>query len=107
MWAVGSTALGNAVSMHWNGGSWTEVLTADGDHPDSPPSDFNAVFAVSAGDIWAVGVNSGESVAERWNGTAWTQLDPVIAGGSVFLNGVSAVSATTSGRSGQPAAAEA
>ena len=70
VWAVGTTSLGNAVSMHGNGNSWTEVLTPAGDRPDTPGGDFEAVAAVSAGDVWAVGVSSGESLTERWNGTA-------------------------------------
>jgi hypothetical protein len=97
VWAVGTTALGNAVSMHWNGRSWTEVLTPAGDRPDSAGGAFEATAAVSARDIWAVGVSAGEGLAERWNGTAWSRVpspQPAGTGGSVFLYGVSAVSAT-------------
>jgi hypothetical protein len=71
VWAVGSTLVGNAVSMHWDDSRWTEVLTPYGDRPVSPAGDFAAVAAVSARDIWAVGGIGGSPVG-HWDGRAWS-----------------------------------
>jgi hypothetical protein len=61
VWAVGGTILTDPVAMHSNGSAWTErVLTLNPGHPGNPPGAFQAVAAVSAHDVWAVGVNAGE-----------------------------------------------
>ena len=97
VWAAGSTIVGNAVSdalerQQLDGGAHPRRGP-----PGSPGGVFEAVAAVSARDVWAVGVAAGESLAEHWNGAAWSRVptpQPGGTGGSVFLYGVSAVSAT-------------
>jgi hypothetical protein len=92
VWAVGSTIAGNAVSMHWGGSTWTQVLTPYGDRPVSPAGDFAAVSAVSARDIWAVG-SIGDSPVGHWDGREWSPSPAPHPGGYTELLGVAAVSA--------------
>jgi hypothetical protein len=85
VWAVGAWAtgeVGGTLIEHWGGKAWTIVPS-----PDKAPdpvvgasySRLNAVTALAADDVWAVG--SAENVApagpsnaliEHWDGTAWT-----------------------------------
>ena len=96
VWAVGSTALTDPMTMHWDGSTWTEkVLTLTLGQPGNPPGVFEAVAAVSARDVWAVGVNAGEPLAEHWNGRAWAVVptpSPGPQGNGADLYGVAAVS---------------
>ena len=86
VWAVGyinsNTAeegdQSDTLIEHWNGANWSMMPS-----PDKVPSSvgyiafntLNAVSAVSADDIWAVGYSEDTSpkmVAEHWNGTSWS-----------------------------------
>ena len=99
VWAVGSTGITDPMTVHPNGGGWTEdVLTLVKGKPGDPPGGFDAVAAVSPHDVWAVGVTAGESLAEHWNGRAWTVVrtpspGPQGSGLGADLYGVAAVSA--------------
>jgi hypothetical protein len=78
IWAVGSNinaafSGSRALSLHWNGTSWTVVPNPA---VGSNSSNFNAVDAVSANDVWAVGFFSSirggvRALIEHWDGTAW------------------------------------
>jgi hypothetical protein len=75
-WAVGWTGNGStswdALVEHWNGTAWTVV---DVPAPVGGGLVLNAVAAVSARDVWAVGVNTAgglsREVIVHWNGTSW------------------------------------
>jgi hypothetical protein len=92
VWAVGGTLVGNAVSMHWDGSRWTEVLTVYGDQPVSPGGSFAAVSAVSASDIWAAG-DIGDSSVGHWDGRAWQASSERDPNRSDQLQGIAAISA--------------
>jgi hypothetical protein len=100
-WAVGYATNDDGTTRtlieNWDGGTWREVPSP------SPGVDarLNAVTAVSANDIWAVGTSNEASdiasspVIEHWDGHQWTVF-PAGGGGDEFndLFSVSAVSAT-------------
>ena len=73
VWAVGvssdsTTGDSQTLAMHWDGAVWTVMSTA----PLTGASAFNAVTALSANRVWAVGSTNGQSLIERWNGRTWT-----------------------------------
>ncbi|HVB22295.1 MAG TPA: S53 family peptidase [Ktedonobacteraceae bacterium] len=79
IWAVGNyyDANGNGLSLieQWNGTSWSVVPSPN------PPSQYQdaqlfGVTAVSANDVWAVGIfknssDADQTLIEQWNGTNW------------------------------------
>src|SRR4051794_16940934 len=76
--------------MHWDGGAWSEVSS-----PYNPAiNSFQAVGAVAANDVWAVGriisVSPSTSTIFRWDGSSWSNVPAPNAG---LLSGVSAASA--------------
>lgn len=59
---------------HWNGSSWSIV---PGLNPGAQGNAFNAVTAVSASNVWAVGFSYNstfvqQTLIEHWNGSAWS-----------------------------------
>jgi hypothetical protein len=107
-WAVGtaaSTTNNKTYAAHWNGTGWSTVPTPN---PSSSCQDgniqwagnrLNAVAAVSANDVWAVGNGCYQmkTLVERWDGTGWkivaspsfrTGADGIVN----VLNGVAAIS---------------
>jgi hypothetical protein len=95
VWAVGTTDSSDPRTMHWDGSRWTgQALPLSPGQPGNPPGGLQAVAALSAGDVWAVGVNTGQPLAEHWDGRAWTVAPtPGSPGPSAFLQGIAAVSA--------------
>ncbi|MEO8284999.1 MAG: S-layer homology domain-containing protein [Chloroflexota bacterium] len=101
IWAVGrysSDSTGNYQTLveHWNGNAWNVVSS-----PNMGPTNnfLYGVAAVSASDVWAVGIYSNETNAtqtltEHWNGSAWSIVPSPSPGATNFLNGVTAVSAS-------------
>jgi hypothetical protein len=94
-WAVGQTN-GAALIEHWTGQSWTVV-------PDLYPhrtAVVNAVSAVAANDVWAVGAYATANgraqppLTLHWNGSAWTVVPAPRVGQGDELYGVAALSAT-------------
>jgi hypothetical protein len=83
VWAVGVKATvtsNDTLAMHWDGTRWTAVQTPnpwpecqDGDILWSGNS-LNAVSALSATDVWAVGSEcySADTIVEHWDGSAWS-----------------------------------
>ena len=110
VWAVGATSqIGDvqAIALHWNGRSWTRVLTP----ALSSSGYFNAVAATSAGNAWAVGqagpapgsTSPAQPLIEHWNGRHWTvQRFPSLPGGGQFraVAALSAVNAWAVGSAG-------
>ena len=58
---------GGALTIHWDGSSWTIV-------PSASSGTLNGVAAVASNDVWAVGsivVGSDQTLIEHWNGSQW------------------------------------
>ena len=106
-WAVGEydadfggDTSGRLLILHWDGRSWTRV-------PGPDPRGHGAldgVAAVSARDIWAVGMTeAGQSVIIHWTGAAWRRVRAP-AGSAGFMGvtaskaGVWATSSDNAGR---------
>ena len=94
VWAVGTavrdlnpsstSAVGAALIEHWNGRSWSVVANPTTGNVDT----LNAVAAISASDVWAVG---SADLVEHWDGHVWT-IVPGGLGQTATLSGVSAAS---------------
>jgi hypothetical protein len=70
-WAVE----GSNLVLHWNGTSWIHTALPE----YGTGSYLDAVDAVSATDVWAVGYydtasSQCQTLLERWNGTTWTRV---------------------------------
>ena len=98
VWAVGrageaSGSGDRGLIEHWDGTAWSVS-------PFTPPgrtSELRGVAAVSARDVWAVGVFSDgrrdRALIEHWDGTRWTPVPcppPAAAGDASALSAVSA-----------------
>ena len=101
VWAVGNSQSGSAAFQtlieHWNGSSWSQVSSPS---PGTGLNSLIGVTAVSASDVWAVGISQSGSAAdqtliEHWNGSSWSQVSSPSPGTSRNkLLGVAAVSAS-------------
>jgi hypothetical protein len=105
IWAVGYDAGGSAsrnVSAHWDGTAWTLVPTPNIAGGTPADNKLEAVAAVAADDVWAVGwennidgLNKQQTIAMRWDGSVWTVVptpNPNTSGGELF--GATAISST-------------
>ncbi|HET7244403.1 MAG TPA: hypothetical protein VFJ07_06155 [Streptosporangiaceae bacterium] len=115
-WAVGSdtgsSGLSQTLTEHWDGSAWTVVPSPD---VAGLNNQLDGVRAVSAADVWAVGVSFVDGGEERtlilhWDGHTWQQVISPSPGTAAWLNAVGAVSATdawavgflNNGAAGQP-----
>jgi len=109
VWAVGYSATNppeqstsKTLIEHWNGTAWSVVPSPNPNVPlpGGPPisNQLFGVDAVSANDVWAVGLSSnfttGRTFIVHWNGTSWTTIPSPSPGEYGWLRSVSAVSAT-------------
>jgi len=100
-WVVGSYVNGSNVTRtlieQWNGTNWGIVHSAD---IGTGMNSLAAVTALSASDVWAVGVHQNASggqqaLIEQWNGSRWAPIASAHAGSvNNFLTGVAALSTT-------------
>lgn len=103
-WAVGmgvdyhhSPTITGAMIEHWDGFRWSLVANPTANQPDT---ELQAVTAVSARDIWAVGYQTVTSsglmrpLAEHWDGLSWTKVAAPPLPASVPAAGLFALSAT-------------
>jgi hypothetical protein len=108
-WAVGvqCATCGDpgTMTLHWNGTHWSMVPSPD---PGPTNNVLNAVAAESPSDAWAVGsygnstCSTAAMVIMHWNGTAWAQAKSPASGAACnYLDGVSALSATSAWAVGQ------
>ncbi|MBK8900665.1 MAG: hypothetical protein IPM53_05765 [Anaerolineaceae bacterium] len=89
VWAVGSANNGSStLAMRWNGSSWSIVPSPNGTaRAGINRNGLNSLAAVSANNIWAVGVQAystigsagqpiylGYALIEHWNGSAWQEV---------------------------------
>lgn len=103
IWAVGSYTIPNAegspyqnATMHWNGTSWSIVAAPQ---PSASLDILTSVTAISANDVWAVGLFAAPNGYEapltlHWDGSIWSVVPSPAGSGSSELLGVAAVSST-------------
>ena len=98
-WAVGTgSGGGRTLAERWNGHAWRIVETPN---VGTNPNELDAVDAVSATNVWAIGdVLTGglgiQSLAVRWNGVAWHEMPVEQAGSSeTALGDIAAIPGTT------------
>jgi len=103
IWAVGTydaPGSGNQTfSLHYDGTAWSLVpMPAAPQTPTFPHYVLNAVVALAAGDVWAVGqITEGApsgTLVEHWNGTSWSVVASPTPGLFPTLRSVAARSAT-------------
>jgi hypothetical protein len=78
-WAVGNSSddIGTetqALSMHWDGNTWSNITVSPIDTSQSAETVFEGVACNSTSDCWAVGFSLIQDYAgliEHWNGTGW------------------------------------
>jgi hypothetical protein len=85
-----------ALIEHWNGTSWQVVPSPS----VGTSSTFGAVGAVSAKDVWAVGVTANgtqgfQTLTEQWNGSRWSVVTSPSPGSGGDLTSVAAVTASS------------
>ncbi len=99
VWAVGSYVNKSSDQLtlieHWNGYQWSIVKSPN--RPSRPHSanQLRGIAAISANNIWAVGISNDKTLIEHWNGSRWSII--ASPNGSQFgsrLFGVAALSAT-------------
>ncbi|MDQ3704946.1 MAG: hypothetical protein M3437_06955 [Chloroflexota bacterium] len=106
VWAVGTHFTGSGgesetLTMHWDGKTWSRIASPD----VGPANRLEAVEALSANDVWAVGNYytrapqdaplESKTLVLRWDGTKWRVIaSPNVAGMSNNLSGVGIVSET-------------
>jgi len=104
VWAVGGMGFDgygsqpiSGLILHWNGASWTQ--SAIPAHPTLRVFELRDVVAVSASDVWAVGVGfswqrfSQVPAILHWNGQAWQHVAAPSPGDA--FSGVCALSPTS------------
>src|SRR5205085_4115018 len=99
IWAVGrylnNVEQDQTLIEHWNGTKWSVVSSPN---VGSGSNVLFGVAAVSASNIWAVGVSITDhdrTLIEHWNGTKWSVVkSPNVASEDNDLNGVAVVSAS-------------
>jgi hypothetical protein len=73
VWAVGPAPYPenpqSPVIVHWNGRR-LELIRPLGSRAD-PAAGLSGIAAVSADDVWAVGMNYGQPLVVHWDGTRW------------------------------------
>ncbi|MFZ0799121.1 MAG: hypothetical protein WCA13_11475 [Terriglobales bacterium] len=82
---------------HYDGNTWNIVSSPF--NANSPFNQLNAVMAVAADNIWAVGYQnedskgqSGQALIEHWNGAAWSLVNSPLPGAPTYLYGIAAES---------------
>jgi hypothetical protein len=101
VWAVGRSCPANCFGgniehlfiVHWDGTQWTRVTARD---PGTHGSALYDVYAVSTGEVWAVGYYStgteGRTLTLRWDGTQWSVVEnPTINSCCPQLNAITDV----------------
>jgi photosystem II stability/assembly factor-like uncharacterized protein len=97
VWAVGHDGNAGGVAQtlteHWNGSRWSVVTSPN---PGSGGNTLFGVAAISASDVWAVGITTSTSqqpLIEHWNGSRWSVVtSPSLPALNNALYSVAAVS---------------
>ncbi len=103
VWAVGyssengQTRHDRTLILHWNGSTWTQVPSPQGD--PSHANQLTGVAATSASNVWAVGSyyngRMRQTLILHWNGHAWTRQRSPDPAGQARFNTLTAVAATS------------
>jgi hypothetical protein len=93
VWAVGHLLNGAGIfqtlTLHWNGKQWRIVNSPN---VGAGNNMLSGVAAVSARDVWAVGVYDSGSLVEHWNGKTWQVIpSPTTGGAANILTSVTAI----------------
>ena len=96
IWAVGrfedASSVFHTLTEHWDGTAWSIVASPDGSGFES---ELSSVTAVSASDVWTVGLSAGSgTLTEQWNGTSWSVVPSPSVATNSELTGVAAVTAS-------------
>jgi hypothetical protein len=117
VWSVGGSATGEPLDTikpaaeHWDGTSWSLVSVPNPDQGTRFRDFLTGVAAISANDIWAVGITHSGTLTEHWDGTSWSIIkspDPgrvtnslsgvtALSDGTVAAVGAESTSTTTTG----------
>jgi hypothetical protein len=101
-WTVGYIPAGadgySSLIGHWNGSAWKRVPSPN---PGAEGTSLDGITAVSSGNIWAVGTDSGafphqsssQTVILHWNGKSWARVPSPNPGTNDQLAAVTATSA--------------
>lgn len=99
VWAVGASFDTNRLTSvtlveHWNGTRWSVIPSPN---PSATQNALNAVAAVSASDVWAVGfaaTGANPILIEHWDGVAWSVVsNPPSSKPITDLTGIAAIAA--------------
>jgi hypothetical protein len=103
VWSVGSRWNGSGATLtlveHWNGSSWSTVPSPNIDTAYGSANTLSGVAAVSASEVWAVGMfqnantsyHQHRTLSMRWNGTSWGVVSSPTPGKSGELNAITAL----------------
>jgi hypothetical protein len=103
-WAVGSKRASSGGTatfiLHWNGSTWSEVASPNPSAGADATNVLRSVAAVSAGNVWAVGMYHNDqtnfhqrrTLTLHWNGISWSIVPSATPGRSGELNGAVALS---------------
>jgi hypothetical protein len=92
---ISSSNVAQTLLEHWDGSAWSVMPS-----PNVPTgtSVFNAIAALGANDIWAVGLNGNSgthTLMAHWDGSVWTIVSsPDPSGGSPYQEAVAVVNAS-------------
>jgi hypothetical protein len=100
VWGAGNTSTTGrypksiATVEHWDGTSWS-IVPGPNSGSKSVGTALYAIAAVSANEVWAVGVNNSQTLTEQWDGTTLKIVNSPNA--SDVSNGLSGVTALSDG----------
>jgi len=93
-WAVGNYTINRrpiepkTLIEHWDGQQWSIVPSPNvGTHGNA----LFAIAALSAQDVWTVGIHNVNSLNEHWDGSKWSVISPSLNGAA---SGVAAITST-------------
>jgi hypothetical protein len=107
VWAVGTVEVffnhrthRKAAIEHWDGTSWSFVSSPNPTKSPGLDSFLNGIAAISANDIWAVGLvftslGGQATLTEHWDGTSWKIINSPNPGN--FQDGLSGATALSDG----------
>jgi hypothetical protein len=102
-WAVGTqpgpSGAALTLVLHWDGQTWSVVSSPNMDTEYGSANVLKGITAISANDVWAVGMFQNEStdyhqhrtLTLHWDGAAWSVVSSPSSGESGELNAVSAL----------------
>ena len=95
VWAVGTvasnTSLNTTLIEHSDGATW-HIVSSPNPNSSQTGDALNAIAAVSANDVWAVGTDGTNTLVEHWDGATWSVIpSPSPSTTGNYLYGVTAI----------------